>query len=150
MIALGTALMCLACGGFVPGSEVAGADLQNNTPYVLTFTATGDEVLWLEYDLTHSKPYRVTGTVDIQTPAGLIERHYVDFTEDGSPIVGRGGRITFATTRVNKRNNAGSATGTIKMMELDSLTQGATIEIQGTLIADQSTTLNSARLKVTQ
>ena len=147
-VVVAAGLMGLACGGMMPGTEVAGADVQSGQPYSLSFTATGEDVLWLKYDLSHSVPYRITGSLDIRDSAGWSERHAVDFTEDAGPIVGRGTRVTWGTTKA-VINGRGIATGTVKVLALDFLKKGTVYEIQGNLVADNGTVLNAVRLKVT-
>ncbi len=141
----------LGCGGLMGyGKEVGFTTATNAAPFSLSYTPATNlpHQVWLDYDLTLNGDWKVTGNVDAATSGASAGTWTLDFTSDGSPIVGGSGRVTLNSFETNV-NGSGSAKGTIYLFEIPGQPTGTPVDVTGTFTAGPSTTINSLRLVVT-
>lgn len=148
-----TGLLALGCSGlFGYGEEFGATTLQDGSGFKLDFTA-GDNPeatyqLWLEYDVSHTSAYQLGGTLDFKRKTGGNESYTLDLTDSGSPIKGGSGRMSLNKRQTNL-NGKGSMSETVFLTDLPKMKPGEKARIVGTVTTAKGTTLNSARLVVT-
>jgi len=145
-------LATLGCSGLLGyGAELADSSVQDGQPFELSLSPTTDAMprsIWLDYAVEHSAPYHVTGTLELVRDGEASKSWTVDLSEEGSPVVGEGGRVTL-NAQSSSINGQGHAQGTVKLTSVPDLSPGSSAKLRGTLTADSGTTLTSARVVVT-
>ena len=142
----------LGCSGVLGyGEEVGAATLASGQPFEVVFTPNAEALeghtVWLSYNIDHSQPYRLHGSMELEQDGAVLQTWQVDFTKVGSPIVGESGRMTMNTSEA-QINGKGSARGTVRMTALPKLGPGDAI-LRGTVSADAGTRFTNTRIVVT-
>ena len=140
-------LLTLACSGIVAGTEIAGADVTPGTVTTVPFTPTGEEALWLDYDVGFSRPYGITGDIVVLESGAEVRRFPIILTADDGPVVGETSRLQ-VNQRESSFNGAGSASAMVWCADLEGLTPGVAHEVHATLGPTAGTTVNGLRVKV--
>jgi hypothetical protein len=135
----GCLAVLLACGGgaavlaatgmlLSPGEAIATTpDTAVGAPLSVSYAQEGEQRYraWMEVDVTG--PYRLTGTLLLLENGQPFGQYTVDDDGDGSPVDGR------STTRLGWTRINDHTTGTVSLFPLPARSDGATIEVRGSL-----------------
>jgi hypothetical protein len=145
-----TVAVGLACGGMMPGNTIVTQPVTPTQPFSTSWTDAGtSKALWLAYDLDYTQPYQVKGTVELQADGAVVHTWELDFTKDGSPVVGSSSRITWGNVKTEV-NGTGSESGQVKLGLLPEGAVGRELSLAGTLDVASGTTVNRLELLVTE
>lgn len=149
MVGVWSALGCAGVFGY--GEELGAAPLTSGQAFEVAFTPNSEDLkshtVWLRYDIEHTQPYRLHGSMELEQDGKVLGTWQVDFTAQGSPIVGGSARLTMNTTEF-RASGKSSAQGTVRMTPLPALGPGRAT-LRGTVSADAGTRLTNTRIVVT-
>jgi len=142
----------LGCSGILGyGEELGASAVQSGQDFNIDFSPNSEALdghtVWLSYNIDHNQPYRIQGSFELVQQEAVVETWQVDFTSNGSPVVGESGRYTMNTSE-SQVNGKGSARGTIRLTALPELLDEPS-KLRGTLTADPGTRIQNTRVVVT-
>lgn len=152
-LAAATALLvALGCSGlFGYGDELGETPVQSGSPFTLAAQVSdvegAEHKLWLEYEVEHSKPFRITGNVKLVHKGAANDVWTIDLTEGDGPVKGEP-RVSL-NRRSGQVNGKGTHSETIRIAKLPDLRPGQWVKVRGRLDADSGTRIVSARLVLT-
>ena len=145
--ALGFYFLFAAIG---PGNEISTANVQPNTPFVLTYTqeGSGQREIWMELDVSYTQGLNLTGPINISKNNQVIGQYNLELTGSGSPIRERSSskNVNWVSTNLS---GSGSTSGKTFLFPLPAYEEGATISLTGTITASQGLTARQLRIFVT-
>lgn len=142
----------LGCSGIMGyGEELGASTVQSGQDFTIDFSpnpeALDGHTVWLSYNIDHKQPYRIQGSFELWQQDAVVQTWQVDFTNNGSPVVGGSGRFTMNTSE-SQINGKGSARGTIRLTALPALLDEPAV-VRGMLTADSGTRVQNTRVVVT-
>lgn len=149
---LGAAASLLGCMRLVGyGDEIAGADVALGAPFELAYTPKSNEPhqLWLSYDVEYQGgDFRLQGPFTAQRGTEALGSWTLALGAEGGPIEGVSSRKSLKTTTVT-RNDQGSMSSTVHLVEVAGSPAGEPVMIRGTWTPAPGTTVKALRLVVT-
>lgn len=141
-LSAGLALGCAGLLGY--GEELASAPLPAHQQVTLTVEAKEETVpeVWLDYELSHRGRFLVGGTLTYLGQPNQIWT--IRLNADDPPILGSPVRKTLASTKTPRR-----ASGTIHLVTLPEVAPGERFTVTAILEPAPGTTVERARLIVT-
>ncbi len=142
-MALGALVLALGCGGLMGfGNEMGRGQASSGTPFSFSFTTNTDQPhqLWLDYELTSTGPFEVTGPLEAKVNGQSVGTWTLDLRPDQAPIVGETTQMSMNSMNSSVNGNY-TASATVWLTEVPAQPQGTTVEISGTWTAGASTTV---------
>lgn len=155
----GCLLLLGICGGggawytisAVAGTEhIRSAPLTAGQPFAFTFnTGSAEEhAMWIDYDVTHTVPWQIGGTVTVLGPNGQpLKNVQLTVGGSGATTTEGGARMDLGSTSSSVNGN-GSASGMTRLFTIPAQPSGTTLTVQGQLLPAAGTTINKAQLVI--
>lgn len=119
-------------------------------PYSFQFQTSGDgeHVVWIDYDLSHTSPWMLTGNISVATAAGVpLKSVQLTMSAEGAPTSEGGSRMNMNSTSTNVNGN-GSASGVTRLFAIPAQPNGTTLIVSGTVIPSAGTTLTTGAMVI--
>lgn len=132
------------------GTEHTRYPVVAGQPFSFQFTTGSAEehVVWLQYDLAHTMPWQLGGSVSVATAAGVpLKTVQLTTSASGATTSEGGSRMDMNSASTNVNGN-GNASGTTRLFAIPAQPNGTTLIVSGTVMPASGTTLNSASMVI--
>ena len=119
-------------------------------PFSFQFTTGSDKehAVWLQYDVAHTAPWSLGGTISVATAAGApLKSVQLTTTASGATTTEGGARMDLNSSS-SSVNGSGSASGQTRLFTIPAQPSGTMLIVSGTVMPAPGTTFNSGAVVI--